>query len=488
MFAQHQLRTHQFTQLQASVSSSKATNKRTKIFNNANSSPSSSSKPATAATTQTAPAKAESDTSSSSQQQQQNNNGRKIVNGQDVPSFEDISTAHFRIRTGVIRTRCVESHAMSKVTGSKIFLKHEWEQRTGSFKERGARNALLSLSEVQKKKGVVAASAGNHALALAYHGSKLGIPVTVIMPSIAPLTKIAKCRDLNARVILHGATIADAAKYGKEEYVAKEGLKYINGFDDFEIISGAGSMAIEILEDVKDCDAIVIPVGGAGLIAGCALAIKTLKPDCLVIGVEADRCQSMTAALANGKPTLVTSGATLADGLAVPTVGPRSFETCKDLIDVMVTVSEKEIATALLRLVELEKLVQEGAGATGLAAVLANKIPQLKGKTVAVALCGGNIDTSTLGYCIERGLVADGRLIKFEVVVSDRPGGIAGLCTHIADEGASIKHINHDRARLGEESHSVLVTVEAECTGPDMAKKLIQKLDKNYKIISTSML
>lgn len=154
----------------------------------------------------------------------------------------------------------------------------------------------------------------------------------------------------------------------------------------------------------------------------------------------------------------------------------------------MVTVSEKEIATALLRLVELEKLVQEGAGATGLAAVLANKIPQLKGKTVAVALCGGNIDTSTLGYCIERGLVADGRLIKFEVVVSDRPGGIAGLCTHIADEGASIKHINHDRARLGEESHSVLVTVEAECTGPDMAKKLIQKLDKNYKIISTSML
>ena len=377
---------------------------------------------------------------------------------------------------------------MSKATGSRIFFKHEWEQRTGSFKERGARNALMSLSDAQKKKGVVAASAGNHALALAYHGSNLGIPVTVIMPSIAPLTKITKCRDLNARVILHGATIADAAKYGKEEYEKKEGLKYINGFDDFEIIAGAGSMALEILEDVKDVDAIVIPVGGAGLIAGCALAIKTLKPDCLVVGVEADRCQSMSAALKAGKPTLVPSGATLADGLAVPTVGPRSFETCKDLIDIMVTVSERDIATALLRLVELEKLVQEGAGASGLAGILANKIPQLKGKTVAVALCGGNIDTSTLGYCIERGLVADGRLIKFEAVVSDRPGGISGLCAVIAEAGASIKHINHDRARLGEESHSVLVKVECECTGPDMAKDLIQRLDKNYKIVSASML
>jgi len=395
---------------------------------------------------------------------------------------------HHHQLTGVVRTRCVESHAMSKATGSRIFFKHEWEQRTGSFKERGARNALMSMSDAQKKKGVVAASAGNHALALAYHGAKLGIPVTVIMPSIAPLTKITKCRDLQARVILHGATIADAAKYGKEEYEKKEGLKYINGFDDFEIISGAGSMALEILEDVKDVDAIVIPVGGAGLIAGCALAIKTLKPDCLVVGVEADRCQSMSAALKAGKPTLVPSGATLADGLAVPTVGPRSFETCKDLIDIMVTVSERDIATALLRLVELEKLVQEGAGASGLAGILANKIPQLKGKTVAVALCGGNIDTSTLGYCIERGLVADGRLIKFEAVVSDRPGGIAGLCGVIADAGASIKHMTHDRARLGEESHSVLVTVECECTGREMAKDLIQRLDKNYKIISTSML
>lgn len=206
----------------------------------------------------------------------------------------------------------------------------------------------MALDEEQRKRGVIAASAGNHALALAYHGRELGIPVTVIMPSIAPLTKITKCQKLEARVILEGDTIADAAQYARENFVeAGERLKYINGFDDFEIIAGAGSVGIEMLEDVRDADAVVIPVGGGGLIAGVALAIKQLKPGCKVIGVEPERCASMTFALKAGEPVLAPTTSTLADGLAVPTVGPRSFETVRNLIDELVLVSESDIALAM---------------------------------------------------------------------------------------------------------------------------------------------
>ena len=186
---------------------------------------------------------------------------RLVVNGQDLPAFEDVSTAHFRIRNGVVRTPLVRSRQLSAVTGCNIFLKHEWQQATGSFKERGARNSLLALDDEQRARGVVAASAGNHALALAYHGAELGIPVTVLMPSIAPLTKITKCRALGARVILEGDSIADAA-LAAQQYVNDEGMKYINGFDDFNIIAGAGSVGLEILEDAENIDAIVIPVGG----------------------------------------------------------------------------------------------------------------------------------------------------------------------------------------------------------------------------------
>ena len=244
---------------------------------------------------------------------------RLVVNGQDLPAFEDVSTAHFRIRNGVVRTPLVRSRQLSAVTEMNIFLKHEWQQATGSFKERGARNALLALDAEQRQKGVVAASAGNHALALAYHGAELGIPVTVLMPSIAPLTKITKCRALGANVILEGDSIADAALAARE-YVENEGMKYINGFDDFDIIAGAGSVGLEILEDAENVDAIVVPVGGGGLIAGIALAVKTINPRVQIIGVEPERCPSMAAAMEAGEVVPVTMpGPTLMDGLAVPT-------------------------------------------------------------------------------------------------------------------------------------------------------------------------
>ena len=406
---------------------------------------------------------------------------RQVVNGLELPSFEDVSTAHFRIRSGVVRTRCTHSRTLSALTGMKIYLKHEWEQATGSFKERGARNSLLALDPEQKKKGVVAASAGNHALALAYHGRELGIPVTVLMPSIAPLTKITKCRALEANVVLEGDTIADAALAARS-YVENDGMKYINGFDDFNIIAGAGSVGLEILEDAKDIDAIVVPVGGGGLIAGIALAVKTINPKVQIIGVEPDRCPSMAAAMAAGQVVKVPTAPTLADGLAVPTVGPRSFEVLRPRVDKLVTVSEKDISVALLRLVETEKLVQEGAGAAGIAACLAGKLPELEGKNVAVLLCGGNIDTSTLGNVLERGLVNDGRLIRFSAVVPDRPGGIAGLCAVIAFVGASIKQIVHERAWLQEDSHAVQVDVTCELTGDEMKEALYKALSEKYAV------
>ena len=406
---------------------------------------------------------------------------RQVVNGLELPSFEDVSTAHFRIRSGVVRTRCTHSRTLSALTGMKIYLKHEWEQATGSFKERGARNSLLALDPEQKKKGVVAASAGNHALALAYHGRELGIPVTVLMPSIAPLTKITKCRALEANVVLEGDTIADAA-IAARSYVERDGMKYINGFDDFNIIAGAGSVGLEILEDAKDIDAIVVPVGGGGLIAGIALAVKTINPKVQIIGVEPDRCPSMAAAMAAGQVVKVPTAPTLADGLAVPTVGPRSFEVLRPRVDKLVTVSEKDISVSLLRLVETEKLVQEGAGAAGIAACLAGKLPELEGKNVAVLLCGGNIDTSTLGNVLERGLVNDGRLIRFSAVVPDRPGGIAGLCAVIAFVGASIKQIVHERAWLQEDSHAVQVDVTCELTGDEMKEALYKALSEKYAV------
>jgi threonine dehydratase len=296
----------------------------------------------------------------------------------------------------------------------------------------------MQLSEDLRKKGVVAASAGNHALALAWHGKDLGIPVTCVMPMNAPLTKVEKCRKFGANVVSYGNHIGEAKDYAYQEFGH---LKYINGYNDPEIIAGAGTIGIEILEQCRDVDAIVVPVGGAGLIAGVGLAVKTLRPAVQVIGVEPDNVASYAAALAAGKPTHAFKDPTLADGLAVPVVGDIAFEVARANVDSTCVVSEKMIAIAMLRLIEIEKLVVEGGGASGLAAILPGGplFRQFKGKTVCVILGGGNIDTTLLGRVIERGLAADSRLVRFTVTVSDRPGGIANLTRLIADCGGSVK-------------------------------------------------
>ncbi len=277
-------------------------------------------------------------------------------------TLADIEAARGRIAGGVCVSPCPESITLAEIAGTRVFCKLEYLQRTGSFKERGARNALELLAPDERKRGVVAASAGNHALGLAYHGSLLSIGVTVVMPKFAPLIKITTCRRLGANVILHGDRYGEARDEAKRLADA-QGLTYIHGFDNPAIIAGQGTLGLEILEQVPDVEAIVVPVGGGGLIAGLALAVKTLRPDVLVLGVEPARAASLTAALAAGHPVDVPVGATLADGLAVGRIGDLPFEIATGRVDKVVSVSEDELSLAVLRLLELEKSVVEGAGA-----------------------------------------------------------------------------------------------------------------------------
>jgi threonine dehydratase len=376
-------------------------------------------------------------------------------------TLADIRSARRRIARGVVVTPCPESIPLSEMTGMRIFCKLDNLQRTGSFKERGARNALLRLAPRQKKLGVVAASAGNHALGLAYHGQLLGVPVTVVMPDYAPLIKVSTCRRLGARVVIAGRDFAEA-RARADELVAREGLAYIHGFDNPDIIAGQGTMALEILEQVRDADAIVCPVGGAGLIAGVAVAAKALRPKVKIIGVESVATASFTAALKAGRPVTIPRRATLADGLAVLRVGDNAFALARHHIDRVVRVPENWIALAILRMVELEKTVVEGAAAAPLAAIMAGLLPELRGKKVVLAVCGGNIDPAVLSRVIEKGLVHDGRLTRFTALISDRPGGLAELTRVIAASGASIKDIAHDRAFSGPDVSAVnaICTVE----------------------------
>jgi len=364
---------------------------------------------------------------------------------QRVITFEDIEAARDRIKGAVFYSPCPPSIPLSEITGMEIFCKLDNLQRTGSFKERGARNALAQLSADQKKRGVIAASAGNHAQALAYQGKLLGIPATVVMPKFAPLIKVNNCEKLGANVVLHGKDFAEA-KASAHEIAKENGLAYIDGYDDPAIIAGQGTMGLEMIDQVPDADAVIVPVGGAGLLAGVSLAVKTLRPETAIIAVEAENVASFSAALEAGKPTKIALHPTLADGLAIPQVGTNGFEIAQSRVDKTVIVTEEQIAISILRMVELEKGVVEGAAATPLAACLSGKLKEFAGKRVVLLLSGGNIDPNVLSRVIERGLVADGRLSRFTAIISDRPGGLADLATRIASNGANIKQVVHDRA------------------------------------------
>lgn len=390
-------------------------------------------------------------------------------------TLSDVEAARERIRGGIYESPCVESIPLSQLTGAHVYCKLDYLQRTGSFKERGARNALLQLGPEARRRGVIAASAGNHAQGVAYHGALLGIPVTVVMPRFAALVKVTNCRQLGANVILHGADLAEARSEA-EAIAARDGLVFIHPFDNEQVIAGQGTVALEVLEQTPDLQAIVVPVGGGGLLAGIGTVIKARRPDVKVIGVEPARAACLSAGLAAGHPVPITLGPTLADGLAVTQVGAHPLEILRHVADRVVTVDEAAIALAVLRLIELEKSVVEGAGAAPLAAFLAGRLDDLRGMRVVLVLCGGNIDLTMLDRVIEVGLVADGRLARFTVSISDRPGGLARLAEVIASTGASIKEIVHDRAFAGPDLSEVRVVCVVETTGGEHIEALHRAL------------
>jgi len=406
-------------------------------------------------------------------------------------TLTDIQAARERIAGGILRTPCPQSVPLSELTGLEIFCKLDLMQRTGSFKERGARNALLLLDEPQRRRGVIAASAGNHALGLAYHGGLLGIPVTVVMPRFAPLVKVATCRRLGGRVILEGDSFADARERALE-LAAREGLRLVHGFDDPAVIAGQGTMALEIFEDVPEAAVLVVPTGGAGLLAGVGIAAKALRPDIKIVAVEPAAAPAFGAAVAAGGPVAVPIRPTLADGLAVGRVGAVSFPLAEPLVDRLVTVDEAAISLAVVRLLELEKLVVEGAAAAALAAVMApaGDAPPLEavaaGRPVVLLLCGGNIDLTMLDRVIDHGLAADGRRWRFSTRISDRPGGVARLTAAIATTGASVKEIVHDRLFSGADIYSTVVDVTVETADRVHVAALIERLEAEGFAVSPS--
>jgi len=401
-----------------------------------------------------------------------------------IVSGEKVLDATHRIKNGIVRTPCTYSKMSTKL-GMNLYLKKDYLQVTGSFKERGARYSVIKLDAETKKSGVITTSAGNHAQALAWHGRDLGVPVTVCMPKIAPQVKVDSCRDMGAEVILHGQSFDECREHAMKLSEERK-LVYINGFDHPDIIAGQGSIGVEILEDVPNVEYIIVPIGGGGLIAGICTAVKHLKPDVKIIGVESERCPSWQTRRLLGKHTKCLwsqFGAknSIADGLAVAEVGSNAFATCDHLLDKVISISEDWIAVAILRLLEKEKAVTEGGGAAGVAAIIANALPELKGKTVATVLCGGNIDASTLTRVIDRGLIAEGRICRFTVVVSDRPGGMAEMLSIIADNGGSIKEVQHDRILLTAFVYKValICTIETRCD--KHATTIHEKLEEKYK-------
>jgi threonine dehydratase len=386
-----------------------------------------------------------------------------------------VEAAQTRLRGAIYETPCPYSQTLSELSGSAVHVKLENLQMTGSFKERGAANLLLQLDDSERRRGVVAASAGNHGLAVAFHAARLGIPATIVMPTYAPLIKVTSARRYGAEVILHGANYDEAYERARAVEQAS-GAVFVHPFDDPRVVAGQGTLGLELLAQVDGLEAVVVPVGGGGLIAGVALAIKARRPAVRVIGVEAAAMPSMQQALRARQRVQVASAPTIADGIAVRRVGEVTFDVAQRLVDEVVTVNEEEMANAILLLLEIEKTVVEGAGAAPLAALL-NRSMDLAGRRVALVLSGGNIDVTMVARIIQRGLVKDGRLVRLGVVLQDRPGALARLTALIAEAQANILQIEHDRAFSRQDIGTSEVVLTLETSGRKQIDDLKSRLE-----------
>lgn len=388
--------------------------------------------------------------------------------------LSDIQTALTRIRSDIRVSPCTHSETFSALTNNSVFLKLDNQQRTGAFKERGALNRMLTLTAEERSRGVIAASAGNHAQGVAYHAGRHGIKARIFMPLPTPLTKVSATRGYGAEVVLHGANYDEA--YAKAvENGREDRLTLIHAFDDDAVIAGQGTLGLEILQQHPDLQVLVVPIGGGGLIGGIACAAKETNPSLLVFGVQPSRIASMKAAVAEGKPVTLDAAKTIADGIAVRRAGERTLPLVQKYVDDIVTVEEEEIANAILLLLEREKTLAEGAGAAALAAVLNRKLP-LAAKRVAVLVCGGNIDVTLLARIIERGLVKDGRLVRLRVHLPDYPGALHRLTGILADHRANIVETSYDRAYHGVNLGDTAIDITMETRGPEHITELLAAL------------
>jgi threonine dehydratase len=379
------------------------------------------------------------------------------------------------------RTELIYSHYFSERVGTPLYFKCENLQRTGSFKIRGAFNFLAHQKPEVLGNGVITASAGNHAQGVAFAAAELNVPSLVVMPENTPLAKVLATKNYGAEVVLHGATFDDAA--AKARHLEKErGMLYIPAFDHPLVMAGQGTVGLEILEDLPNADTLVIPIGGGGLIAGIATAAKGINPALRIIGVEAAGAPSALLSRRKGSVVTLAAAHSLADGIVVKRVGELTFPIIEALVDEIVTVEEEEIAQAIVSLMEKGKLVVEGAGAVGLASLLYGQKAIHRGRTVCL-LSGGNIDVQTIARVVERGLVAEGRYLKVRVTLLDAPGSLARLTATLAESGANIFHIRHERLSADIPLGRAEVNLELETRGPEHIREILETLrEKGYGV------
>jgi len=390
-------------------------------------------------------------------------------------TLSDIEAARERLKGIALSTPIIADGRLSKDIGADAHLKAECLQKSGSFKIRGAYNKISQLSDDEKKRGVVAASAGNHAQGVALAASMLGIKSTIVLPEIAPLTKINATRGFGGHVVLHGATFDEAVAYSRD-LQEREGYTYVHAFDDEQVLAGQGTIGLEIVESLPDISTVVVPIGGGGLISGIATAIKGLKPNARIIGVQAKEAAWVNPSLKAGHAVKVEIGQTIADGIAVKTPGELTLPVIRELVDEVVEVSEEEIARGVFFAVQNNRLVVEGAGAAALGALLAKKIQVNADETVCVVLSGGNIDANLLARVLEQVLVRQGRYIMLKLLVLDRPGMLATLLATVAETRANVIEVFHRRAMwlapLGRVGIEMLLEVRDNEHGREVQKHL----------------
>jgi threonine dehydratase len=393
-------------------------------------------------------------------------------------SLTDVQAAAARIAGKVLRTPALPSDAVSRATGAHVVLKLDNLQATGAFKERGAANRLALLSAAERSRGVVAMSAGNHAQAVARHASLLGIAATIVMPRFTPSTKVTRTAAWGASVVLHGETLAEAAEHAYS-LAAEHGLVFIHPYDDPGVMAGQGTLALELLEDAPDLDVLLGPVGGGGLLSGCAVAAKGLKPDIQVYGVEVEAYSAMAQRLA-GQPVSV-GGSTIAEGIAVRDVGEAPLEVIRALVDEVLVVPEHAVEQGIALLAEGAKLVAEGAGAAGIAALLT--FPELfRGKRVGTPVCGGNIDARILANVLLRNLLRDGRLMRLVLEIPDRPGVLADISGRIGSSGGNIIEVSHQRLFASPSVQAANLEVMFEARDAAHGEAIVTALEKCYTL------